>query len=74
MIGGQLGVGVCVEVVEPLEEVYLAVKMARLTPDNLPVLLAGFFPECAASEIEQANRLPSRSLDADELGFRVLHG
>ncbi|MFL5886707.1 MAG: hypothetical protein ACJ77M_16680 [Thermoleophilaceae bacterium] len=72
LIGGQLGVGVSVEVVETLEEVYLAVKFAGLTPDNLPILLAAFFPNCTADEIEGATRLPSRNLDPDEMGFRAL--
>jgi len=72
VVGGQLGVGVSVEVVEPLEELYLAVKMAGLTNDNLLILFAALFPGCTYDEIESADKMPGRPLDEDEMGFRCL--
>jgi hypothetical protein len=72
VVGGQLGVGVALEVVETLEEVYLAVKTARLTPENLIILFAAFFPERQFDEIDGTHKLPHRELGEEELAFRCL--
>src|SRR5262249_53536932 len=72
VIGGGLGVGVAIEVVETLEEAFVAVKLAGLTQENLPILLAAFFPEQEFAAIQDAEALPTRALDTDELGFRCL--
>ena len=72
-IGGQLGMGVVVEVVETLEEVYVAIKMGGLTQENLPILLAALFPEHDPNAIEGARTMPKRELDEDEIGFRALN-
>lgn len=69
---GVLGVGVTVEVVETLEEVFLAVKAGPLTEETLNMLFAVFFPDKDFEEISSAAALPSRSLNEDELGFRCL--
>jgi hypothetical protein len=72
VIGGGLGVGIAIEVVETLEEAYLAVKLAGLTQENLPILLAAFFPAQDFESIHDAQALPTRELEPDELGFRCL--
>ena len=72
LVGGELGVGVAVEIVETLTETYLAVKQQGLTTENLPILLAAFFPEYNFDDIESAQQLPNRELESDELGFRAL--
>lgn len=72
LIGGAVGVGVAVEVVETLSETYLAIKLAGLTTETLPIVLAAFFPGYDFDAIESAQRLPNRELDRDEIGFRAL--
>jgi len=71
-VGGEVGVGVAVEIVETLTETYLAVKIRGLDTEALPILLAAFFPEYDFADIESTRELPTRSLDSDELGFRAL--
>ncbi len=72
LIGGEVGVGVAVEIVETLTETYLAIKLAELTTETLPILLAAFFPEYDFDDIESCQQLPSRSLEPDEIGFKAL--
>ena len=72
LVGGEVGVGVAVEIVETLTETYLAVKLRGLTTETLPILLAAFFPEYDFADIESAEELPNRSLESDEIGFRAL--
>ncbi len=72
LIGGEVGVGVAVEIVETLIETYLAIKVAGLTTETLPILLAAFFPEYDFADIESCTELPSRPLETDEIGFRAL--
>ncbi|MGI8414314.1 MAG: hypothetical protein ACR2QA_17835 [Solirubrobacteraceae bacterium] len=71
-VGGEVGVGIAVEIVETLTETYLAIKIHGLGTETLPILLAAFFPEYDFADIESTNELPSRPLDSDELGFRAL--
>jgi hypothetical protein len=73
VIGGQLGVGVAVEVVDPLEEAYVAVK-ACPSPEALAVVMAAFFPEASADELEWPAEMPDRALGPDEVCFRYLFG
>lgn len=72
LVGGEVGVGVAVEIVETLTETYLAIKLHGLTTENLPMLLAAFFPEYSFEDIESAQSLPTRQLHPDEIGFRAL--
>lgn len=74
MIGGLIGAGVAVEVVETLEEVFLAVKTAALEPEILIILFSVFFPDRDYDEIETEHAMPNRDLEADELGFCCLLG
>jgi hypothetical protein len=72
LIGGVHGVGVTVELVETLEEVFLAVKTSALEPEILIILFAAFFPEREFDEIGSVYAMPNRDLEADELGFCCL--
>jgi hypothetical protein len=72
VIGGQFGVGVAVEVVETLEEVWVAVKTGGLTQEYLAILFAALFPEAEFEDIESVSDFADRELDPDELGFRCL--
>ena len=72
LIGGEVGVGVAVEVVETLAETYLAIKLHGLNTETLPILLAAFFPKQEFDELESTRELPTRPLDSDEIGFRAL--
>lgn len=72
IVGGQLGVGVALEIVETLEEVYLAVKTARLTQENLAILVAAVFQDQEFHDLEWVDALPHRALDGDELACRCL--
>jgi hypothetical protein len=74
VIGGQFGVGVAVEVVETLEEVWVAVKTTGLTQEYLAILFAALFPSAAFEDIETVWELAARELEPDELGFRCLIG
>jgi hypothetical protein len=72
VIGGQFGVGVAVEVVETLEEAWVAVKTRGLTQEYLAILFAALFPEAGFEDIASISTLGERKLDPDELGFRCL--
>jgi hypothetical protein len=74
VLGDRLGVGVSVEVVETLEEIYLAVQMRGLAPEDWPIVLAAFFPGQAADDIEDAKRMPHRDLEPGEIAVRCLVG
>lgn len=72
LVGGEVGVGVVVEVVETLSETYLAIRLKGLGTETLPILLAAFFPSHSFEDIESTQELPTRPLDSDEIGFRAL--
>lgn len=72
VIGGQVGVGVAVEIVETLTETYLAVKLRGLSPDMLPILLAAFFPTNEFDDLESTRTFPTRALEIGEIAFRAL--
>jgi hypothetical protein len=74
VIGGQVGVGVAVEIIETLTETYLAIQLQGLTPDMLPILLAAFFPTHEFEELETTHQLPTRTLEIGEIAFRTLAG
>ncbi|MGC9221846.1 MAG: hypothetical protein ACP5H2_10935 [Solirubrobacteraceae bacterium] len=72
VIGGQVGVGVAVEIVETLTETYLAITLRGLTPDMLPILLAAFFPTHEFDDLESTRTFPTRALEIGEIAFRAL--
>lgn len=72
---GRGDVGVLVQVVETLEETYVALDMR--TVDGYPVLvtlLASFYPQRLFTDWVPRSRLPNRALGPAELCFSTLHG
>lgn len=76
LIGGASTVGVLVEVVETLEETYIAISLSDLRFNNTMVtfILAAFFPG-DFSEWQMADELPTRprNEEAHEVVYRHLH-
>lgn len=74
-LGGSLGVTATVVIVEPLEELYVAIEVAN-SPDIgreiVPIALAALFSDKDPGDIYDAARLPDRPLRPGELGFRTL--
>jgi hypothetical protein len=73
-LGGELGVGVVIVVVEPLEEVSVAIEMMGLSKESFAISLAALFPGRGIDELESIDSLPARPLTVGELGFRLLNG
>lgn len=67
-IGGSAEIGVAMEVVETLEEVYLRVSPLNLRPAWLEIILAAVFGDRAW---EVTDRFPNREPSVDELRFRT---
>lgn len=67
-------VGMVVEIVETLEETYVAVVVTTMgDPTRLVTLLGAFYPERAWSDWQDRDHLPTRALAAGELCFSILH-
>jgi hypothetical protein len=73
IVGGEVGVGVAVEVAETLEEAWVAVR-APSSAETLPILMASFFPDIDADDLEWPAEMPHRPLEPDEICFRHLFG
>ncbi len=69
MLGGVMGACVAIEVAEDLESTTVAFRVETIDFDLVPVVLACFH----TGEWTDADRLPSRSLDPDEVAFEHLH-
>jgi hypothetical protein len=69
-IAGQVHLACCVEKTDGLEEVTIAIKYRGLTTDNLPIVLASFFPDATPDELEIAGDIAGRQLGADEVAYR----
>lgn len=74
VLAGEFGVGVAVEVLETLSETYVCVELRGLSPETLPIVVAAFFPGYSWDQLEHTRTLPTRTLRADELGFRLFSG
>lgn len=72
VVGESVGVGVAVEIVETMEETYVAIRMPHLKPGWLEIVLAAFFPDITMADWELSDSLPSRELAEDELSYRHL--
>jgi hypothetical protein len=72
VVGGEIGVGVAVEVVETLSETYLAIEIEHLTTEALPILLGAFFPGYDFDDIESTQQLPNRTISRREIAFKAL--
>lgn len=73
-IGGEENVGVLVEVVETLEELYLAFSLRNADSEKIVVILAAFAPRTPFSDWELLDTFPTRDLDVQdaEICYRLL--
>jgi nucleotide-binding universal stress UspA family protein len=68
-------VGVLLEIVETLEETYVATSVRVMAdPIGLVVLLAAFYPDRVLPDWRFQPRLPTRPLEPGELCMSILHG
>lgn len=68
-------VGVVVEVIDTLEETYVAVSVATLgDPTRFVALLAAFYPNRPFDDWQYRSRLPTRTLRPGEICRSILHG
>ncbi len=76
VLGGEERTGVVVEVVETLEETYVAFSVARIDPSRLVLILAAFYPDMAFGDWALAASLPTRPLRTSEaeVCYRILRG
>ena len=72
VLADAVAAGVAVEVVETLEETYVAIRAADLRPGWLDIVLAAFFPDANMRGWEPTDDFPTRSLRWDELCYRHL--
>lgn len=72
VLADSVGVGVAVEVVETLEETYVAIRAHDLRPGWLDIILAAFFPDRDSRSWEWTDSFPARALREDELCARHL--
>lgn len=75
VLGGDLPVGIVVNVVETLEEtsIVLSYQEPRVAA-RVITILAAFFPDDNFDQWEVRDRLPTRALDPREVCFTILHG
>lgn len=73
LVGGEENVGVLVEVVETLEDLYVAFSLRKMESERIVVILAAFAPSVPFSEWELLDFFPTRDLDVDaaEICYRV---
>lgn len=69
MVIGLEPVSIVVEVVETLEETFVAVSAVRLLPSQFQVLLAALYPDRSFMDWRSADRLPTRPLDHTRAEF-----
>lgn len=76
VVGGQTTVAVVVEVVEGLEETFVAFSVVDVDYRRVLVILAAFYPEASFLAWELANELPTRALRTkdSEVCYRTLRG
>jgi hypothetical protein len=72
VLADSVGVGVAVEVVETLEETYVAIRATDLRRSWLAIILAAFFPDADLRAWESTDDFPTRALREDELAYRHL--
>jgi hypothetical protein len=67
-------VGIVVEIVETLEETYIAIVVSTMGDyTRLVVLLAAFYPDREFRDWGERSRLPTRALIAGEICLSILH-
>lgn len=72
ILADSVGVGVAVELVETLEETYIAIRADDLRPGWLDIVLAAFFPDADLRGWESTDSFPTRPLREYELSYRHL--
>lgn len=74
VIGKAIDTGVVVEVIETLEEIFVAFMWADLPPDPtaMATLLAAFVPESQLEDWQSGGSHPTRALEEGEALFRYL--
>jgi len=73
-LGGEETTGVLVEVVDTLEETYVAFSIERMDSERLIVILAALYVDAEFSDWELAASLPTRPLRQYEVCYRILRG
>lgn len=75
LVGGEQHLGAVVEVVETLEETYVAFSLVGLNSTRIIMLLAAFFPDAEFSDWDPVDALPTRPLQTEdaEIGYRILN-
>lgn len=74
VIGGQETTGVVVEIVETLEETYVAFALTVGDYTRIILLLIAFYPDATFKDWDLAASLPTRSLRDNEICYRILRG
>jgi len=76
VLGGEQTTGVVVDVVDTLEETYIAFSVVGLDTSRLVMILGAFDVEAAFRDWELVDRLPTRlTRSADgEICYRILRG
>jgi hypothetical protein len=73
-LGGEKAAGVLVEVVETLEETYVAFSLEGIDFERILVILRAFYVEAEFLDWEPAAELPTRPLRQNEFCYRILRG
>lgn len=74
VIGGEETTGVLVEVVDTLEETYVAFSLGDKDYTRIVLILAAFYPDDTFNHWELVETLPTRTLRQNEACYRILHG
>ena len=76
VLGGEETAGIVIEVVDTLEETYIAFSVARMDYRRTILILAAFYPDAELAQWELVAKLPTRPLREDEAEFcyRILRG
>lgn len=74
VLGRQAPVGVVVDIVDTLEETYVAFTLADMTAQKIVLVLRAFMPSARFSDWEPAAHLPTRPVDTQkaEVCYRIL--
>jgi len=76
VLGGEQTTGVVVDVVDTLEETYVAFSVVRMDTSRLIMILGAFDVEAPFRDWELVDRLPTRPLRSaeGEICYRILRG
>ncbi len=71
VLGGEQRAGVLVEVVETLQETYVAFSITGIDHTRLILILEAFYPEASYGDWELVSALPTRALQPGEFCYRI---